>query len=232
MIRKYKDACLAMTAMFAFGAIVAQGASANPLTVDSSLNAVYITGTNHVAGATHTLTVEPGVQAHCKHATYKGSAAVVNGQVNHITLAPEYTECTAFGFATADIKVNGCIYTLTTPTLIKPGEVTWDAATQIHMLCPVGKKLEITPTSFGASVCTVSIGEQTPGFGHLVARNAGSSVIGGMDLTDEATLGGMTYTSTNSACGKGGSTASVEGKTTAICYSNALHTLKTDCTFS
>src|SRR6186713_2691290 len=129
MIRRYKVFALATMAMFAFGAIAVQGASASPLTVNSSLSKVFITGTTDVAGATHTFTVEPGLSVHCKHSLNKGSASAIAGAINELTLAPEYTECTAFGFANADVKVNGCTYTLTTPTKLKTGEVTWDIAT-------------------------------------------------------------------------------------------------------
>ena len=99
---------------------------------------------------------------------------------------------------------------------------------QIHVICPVGKKIEITPTSFGVSVCTASVGEQTPTAGHLVARNEVTSET----ITDEATVEGVTYTSTNSACGKGGNTAKFTGNTTATCYSNEAHTIQVGCTFS
>ncbi len=242
MIRNYKGLGLALMAMLALGAIAAQGASANPLTVSG----IAAGGTVHITGTTdknakgessiHTLVVEPGLEVKCTHALYHGHAVVgVGGVVNHMTLGPEYTGCSAFGFATAHVKVNGCTYTLTTPTKIGIGEVTWDASatpekSQIHVICPVGKKIEITPTSFGVSVCTAFVGEQTPAAGHLVARNHGPE--NEMTITDEATVEGVTYTSTNNACGKGGSTAKFTGNTTATCYSNEAHTIKVNCTFS
>jgi len=228
MIRKYKAFGLAMMALVAFGAIAAQGASAIPLTVDNSLSKVFITGTTD-SPSVHTLTVEPGLAVECTHALYRGEAEVKSGAVNEISLTPEYTGCKAFGFATAHVKHNGCIFTLTTPVKIGEGEVTWNKD-QIHVVCSEGKRIEITPTSFGVSVCTAFVGSQTPSAGHLVARNEGTSTE--MTLTDEATVEGVTYTSTGPACGKGGNTAKFIGNTTATCFSNGLHTVKTNCTFS
>ena len=226
MIRSYKALGLAMMALFAFGAIAAQSASANPLTVGGGVAKVFVTGTTDKTSV-HTLTVEPGLAVECTHALYSGSAAVVSGAVNELTLTPEYTGCKAFGFATAHVKHNGCTYTLTTPTKLKTGEVTWGKE-QIHVVCPEGKKLEITPTSFGVSVCTASVGSQTPSAGHLVSRNGETE----FELTDEATVEGVTYTSTGSACGKGGNTAKFVGNTKATCYKNAEHTEKVSCKFS
>lgn len=229
MIRKYKALGLALMAVFAFGAFSAQGASATPLTVEpSNLAKVFITGTTDTVGGIHKLSLGGGLSVECTHALYKGSATVVSGAVNEITLTPEYTGCKAFGFATADVKHNGCTYTLTTPTKIVGG-VTWHPS-QIHVICPAGKKIEITPTSFGASVCTVSIGEQTPTAGHLVGHNAGTS--SAMDITDEATVEGIAFTSTGGACGASGNTASFSGNTTGTCYKNEAHTEPVNCTFS
>jgi len=226
MTHKYKALGLAMTAMFAFGAIAAQGAPASPLTVNSGLSKLFITGTNH-GFSTHTFTAEPGLHATCTHALYKSSATPTSGAINEITLTPEYTGCSAFGFATAHVKHNGCTYTLTTPTKLKAGEVTWGKE-QIHVVCPEGKKIEITPTSFGVSPCTGFIGSQTPTAGHLVARNLANE----FELTDEMTVEGITYTSTNSACGKNNNTAKFVGNTSATCYSNEGHITKTSCRFS
>ncbi len=223
MIRNYKAIGLALMAVFAFGALAAQGASANPLTVGGA-GTLFVTGTTDKESI-HTLTVEPGLKVECSHSLYSGSAAVVGGAVNHITLTPEYTGCKAFGFATADVKTNGCHFTLTTPTKIVGG-VQWHPA-QIHVLCTEGKKIEITPTSFGASVCTAFVDSQTPTAGHLISKNLAEN-----ELTDEATVEGVTYTSTGSACGKGGSTAKFVGNTITTCWANAAHTVKVSCKWS
>jgi hypothetical protein len=230
MIRNYKGFGLALMALLAFGAIVAQGASAVPLTVEGIAKGsqVFIQGTTDKEGEKHIFKSSGNVE--CSHAEYTAAPVVgEGGAVNEVTLAPEYKNCVAFGFAGTDIKVNGCTYTLTTPTLIVTGEVTWHPS-QIHVLCPAGKKIEVTPTSFGVSVCTQSIGEQTPTAGHIVARNAGTPTA--MDVTDEATVQGLSYTGTGSACGTAGVNAEYTGKTTVKCYSNAAHTVQVGCTFS
>ncbi len=231
MILKYKAFGLGLLAMFAFGAIASQSALANPLTVSGVVSGqkVFITGTTDKESSIHTLTVQAGLAVECTHALYRGSAVVVSGAVNEITLTPEYTGCKAFDFATAHVKHNGCTYTLTTPTKLKEGEVTWGKE-QTHVVCPEGKKIEITPTSFGISVCTGFVGSQTPATGHVVARNAGTGAE--MTLTDEVTVEGIAYTSTNPACGQNTNNAKFTGNTSLACYSNEAHTIKASCTFS
>jgi len=226
MIRKHKALGLALMALFAFGAI-AQSAAASPLTV--ATGEVHITaaqeGTNHVfeAGSSGTVT--------CTTSTSDSTATSVSGQVNEITVTPTYTGCTAFG-STADIKVNGCTYTLTTPASLGAGVVTWSGSTQLHVLCPVGKSIEITPTFLGASVCTQFIGAQTPTEGHVVGRNVVGSAP--MDITLENTLAKIHYTGSGGLCQNSETHTDgiLNGNTTAKCYKNAAHTEQIDCTFS
>jgi len=231
MIRNYKALGLAVMAMFAFSAMMAQGAAANPLTVPDGIAKVFITGTNH-PNESHEFVVPGSPAVKCTHSLYSGSATVTAGQVNEITLTPTYTGCSAFGFATADVNTNNCHFTLTTPTKLKTGEVTWDTAAgkeHIHVIC-TGKPIEITPTSFGVSVCTQFVNTQTPTSGHLVARNAGTTE--DMTLTDEVTVKGIHYTGTGGPCGTSGTNAEYSGKTIARCYANETHTIRNQCTFS
>ena len=218
-------------AMFVFGAIAAQGASAVPLTITTTPvpATVFITG---VQESEHVFT-NAGGTVKCTASTWSASATPVSGAISELTLAPTYTGCTAFGFATAHVKVNGCTYTLTTPTAVKAGEVKWTAPSQIHVLCPAGKSIEVTPTAFGASVCTQFINEQTPTSGDIVARNAGGAG-NTMDITDEVTVKGVHYTGTGGACGNAEthSDAEYSGKTTAKCFSDAAHTVQIGCTLS
>ena len=223
MIRKYKALSLALVAMFAFGAI-AQSASAVPLTAPE--------GTIHLTGeqeGKHKFTTPNGV-VECTTASFDGTSTPVAGQINEQTSAPTYTGCSAFGFATAHVKTNGCTYTFTTPTSIGVGVVTW-GPTQFHIVCPVGKSIEITPTTFGVSVCTQFVGEQTPTKGHVVGRNVANSIP--MDITLETTFEEIHYTGTGGICGDGTThtNATYIGNTTVKCYSNAAHTVQVDCTF-
>ncbi len=230
MIRNYKGFALALLAIFAFSAFAAQSALAHPLTITTTPvpEKVFITG---IQETEHVFTNEGGT-VRCTTSTWSASATPVSGAISELTLAPTYTGCSAFGFATAHVKVNGCTYTLTTPTTTGvAGEVTWHPS-QIHVLCPAGKSIEITPTAFGASICTQFIGEQTPTSGHIIARNAGTAVA--MDITDEVTVKGIHYTGSGGICGNGEthSDAEYSGNTTAKCYSDAGHTKQVGCTFS
>jgi len=226
MIRKHKALGLALLALFAFGAI-AQSAAASPLTV--ATGEVHITAAQEGTG--HVFTAGSSGEVKCTTSTSDSTAIPVSGQVNEITVAPTYTNCTAFG-STADIKVNGCTYTLTTPTSIGVGVVTWSGSTQLHVLCPVGKSIEITPTFLGASVCTQFVGAQTPTEGHVVGRNVAESVP--MDITLENTLGGIHYTGSGGICQNSEThiNGTLTGNTTAKCYPNTSHTEQIDCTFS
>jgi len=231
MIRKHKALGLALMALFAFGAI-AQSAAADPLTVASG--EVHITAAQEGTG--HVFTAGSSGEVKCTTSSSDTTATSVSGQVNEITVAPTYTGCTAFG-STADIKVNGCTYTLTTPTNLGGGVVTWHANLpenkgQIHVLCPEGKSIEITPTFLGASVCTQFVGAQTPTGGHIVGRNVAGSIP--MDITLEVTLTGIHYTGSGGICqnGETHTDGTLTGNTTAKCYKNIAHTEQIDCTFS
>ena len=229
MIRNYKGLGLALMAMFVFGAIAAQGASAVPLTVETEAPTVFVTGDQD--GGSHAFTTPEGSVV-CSNTTFSGSGPQASGQVNHLTVTPDYTSCKAFSIATAHVNHNGCNYTFTTPsTDIGVGLVTWHP-NDLHIVCPTGKSIQITPTAFGVSVCTQSVGPQTVTGGHVIGRNvAGSSP---MDITLEIKLSGIHYTGTGGACGNGEthSDATYTGNSTVKCYSNSTHTTQIGCTFS
>lgn len=230
MIRNYKAFGLALVAMLALGAFVAQAASAKPLTVEgvATGTTIHITADQETA---HKFTT-PNGSVSCTTASFDATKATETaaGAISELTVAPTYTGCTAFGFASAHVAVNGCTYTLTTPTSIGVGVVTWHPS-QIHIDCPT-KPIEITPTSFGVSVCTQSVGAQTPTSGHIVGRNVEKS--NPMDVTLEVTLSGLHYTGSGSVCGNSEthSDATYSGNSTGKCYKNAAHTEQVGCTFS
>ena len=232
MIRNYKAFGLALMAMLALGAFVAQGASAKQLTVPSGLTTVYVTGEKDLENQ-HVFST-PNGSVKCTTTHFHGSGPAASGSVNEITVEPTYTGCTAFGFATAHVKVNGCTYTFTTPTSIGVGQVTWSGSSQFHILCPAGKQIEITPTAFGVSNCTQFVPEQTPTSGHIIGKNAGGSGAGEMDVTLETTLSGIHYTGTGGLCGNGEthSDATYTGNVTVTCFSDPARTVRVDCTFS
>jgi len=223
-MRNFKAVGFALLALAAFGAVVAQVASAVPLTVSSVPSKVFITGTSEGV-----FKINVGNAVECKQAIARASVFPVSGAISEITLNPEFKECTLSGFAAGDIKAAGCAYTLTTPTGIKAGEVTIHSS-QFHVLCPAGGKMEFTPTGFGVSLCTQYIREQTPTEGHIVARNVpGSSP---MTVTFEITIKGTHWTGTGGTCGTSGTTGELVASTTGKCFSDELHTVQIDCTFS
>src|SRR3982750_2013873 len=233
MIRNYKAFGLALVAMLALGAFAAQGASAVPLTCENVASGSTCFGTGDQHGGTHVFK-SAGGSVSCTEATFTSSSVVgAGGAINEQTVTPSYptttaaggTNCTAFGFAGAHVKMNECTYTFTTPKgLAATGEVTYRTGAEefpLHLTCPVGKAIEITPTAFGVSVCTQTVAAQTPTGGHVVGRNAGT--VAEMDITLEITLTGVHYTGTGSSCGNAEthSDATLTGNSTVKCYSNA-----------
>jgi len=224
---------LAITAIIALGALVVEPAAAVPLTVEGGAS-----GTTFYTGdqdnSSHEF-VTPAGTVKCTTAVFTGSST--GASVNELTLAPSYSGCTAFGFAGTDVKVNGCTYTFTTPKKSTLTTVTWSNVNEngiqreeLHIICPAGKKIEITPTSFGASVCTQFIGPQTPGWGHVTGRNAGTSLA--MDITLEFTLESIVYTGSGGACGTSGVAAKYTGKSTISAYSSETHFTQRGLTIS
>jgi len=245
MIRNFKAFGLALVAVLALGAIAAQGASAVPLTVEGIASGGTVFPLGDQDGKTHTFTSSAG-NVVCTEASFPAKGSVgAGGAVNEITVTPSYpteklgggNNCVAFGFANAHVKTNGCTYTFTTPTVVSPGVVTWHGS-QVHLECPAGKVIEITPTSFGASVCTETIEPQTPTSGHVVGRNVAGSVP--MDITLEITLTGIHYIGHGAPCDPkpGGvetttqTNGTLTGNSTIKCYSNEAHTTQVGCTFS
>lgn len=229
MIRRYKALSVAIMAMAAFSAFMAHVASATPLTSETATT--FLTGDGDTT-PTHFKT-ETGQTVTCNTTSYLAKATG-GTSINELTVAPTYSVCTAFGFATAHVKVNGCTFTFTTPsTRIKAGEVTWHPA-DVHLVCPAEKRIEITPTSFGVSVCTQFIAPQTPTGGHVVGTNVGSAGTG-MDVTLDIKLAKIHYTGTGEPCGKAGTTfedATLEGNSTVKCFSDEAHKVQVGCTFS
>jgi len=209
----------------ALGGLTAEGASATPITVEGVATA-YLTGDQE---SQHSFATAEGF-AKCTTASFSAKSTEA-AHINELTVVPSYQGCSAYGFATADIKTNGCTYTFTTPTSVGAGLVTWSGSSW-HIVCPAGKSIEITPTSFGVSVCTQFWGAQTPEGGHVRGKNvAGSNP---MDLTLEFGLQQLHYTGTGSVCTGPTNelTGTYNGNSTFRCYSNEAHTIPVHCTIS
>jgi len=227
MFRNKKILGFTLMAMMGFSAIAAQGTIAKPLTVPAGLTKVYVTGEKE----SETIFSTPNGTIKCSTDHFHGSGSAASGSVNELTVETTYSVCTAFGFATAHVKMNGCVDTFTTPTSISPGVVTWGPS-QYHIVCPAEKRIEITPTTFGVSACTQFIASQTPTSGHMVGRNG--TTVSPMDVTLEDTFEGIHYTGTGGVCGN--SETHSDGKSTVnitmTCFADQPKTAPVDCTFS
>ena len=233
-----KASGLALVTAVVVSACFAQGASAVPITVEgiSSGGTVFTAGDQ--GGGTHVIK-SAGGSVSCTEASFLGSGAVgTGGAVNELTVAPNYptekagggNNCTAFGFAGAHIKTNECTYTFTTPTSVKAGEARYEPSA-FHIVCPTGKSIEITPTAFGASVCTQTINAQTPTFGHIYLRAILLGATWGIFF--EFTIQ-IHYTGTGSSCGNSEthSDMTYTGNSQVKCYSNSSRTSQVSCKVS
>ncbi len=224
MIRRSKTIVLPMVAMLALGALVAQAASASPLTVTNGASGTtFYTGDQD--GGIHVFTSSAEVK--CKGAVF--TAKSTGASVNDLTVTPTYTDCSAFGFATAHVNVNGCTFTFTTPSDSGFNQVTWSGS-QLHIICGA-KEIEITPMVFGMPVCTQFIGAQTANSGNVIGTSTGGTGES-MDITLDINLTGISYTGTGGACGTSGNSASYVGNSTVRAYSNSGHTNQRGITFS
>ncbi len=217
MIRKFKALTVALVAVCAVTGVVTQTAAATE-TYTSGAEAektTFITGektSNHVFST-------PNGSVSCSSITFKGEAVQTGPSAHEITINPTYSECTAFGFAKAHVTNNNCHYLFTTPTTISATEWTIHPP---HIVSTSGSSCNftITPTSFGVSVCTQTVPNQTPTSGHIIATN------GVNDVNLVTTVEGIHYTGTGGVCGNGEthSDATYTGNVTVKGYSNAAHT--------
>ncbi len=229
MKRKLKALGIALMAAFAFSAIAAGTAAAGE-TYTSEVGAgvqtfVTMEKTSNLVFAT------PSGEFTCTTVGLPGEAKPAGPAAHEITINPSYSGCTAFGF-TSHLTNNGCHYVLTTPTDLGGGKWTIHPWHLVASTKSVEQCFTITPTFFGASVCTQSVPPQTPTGGHIIATNTGTA--GAMDVRLEITFSGTHYTGTGGVCGDGTThtDATLTGSLTVKCYSNVTHTTQVGCTIS
>ncbi len=135
------------------------------------------------ATATEEFVVNAGT-AKCTESVYKGT---MKGKiVSEVTLAPEYGGCTAFGFSSAEVKVNGCTY------VFKSGEeISMKREGKLDIACPEGKAIEIVAKKLGLTKCVVTIGAQT-GRTAVTYTNEGSGST--RDVKFDLGITGLKYT--------------------------------------
>jgi hypothetical protein len=105
-----------------------------------------------------------------------------------IEVHPSFSGCVAFGFATVHVTTTGCNFLFGTPVKNQAN---------MAISCTGTNKITVTPTFFGASVCSVEFGTQQPAGSVDLANNAGKT-----DFLITATLSKIAHTS-----GCGGSNA-------------------------
>jgi opacity protein-like surface antigen len=129
-----------------------------------------------------------GGTVECEEAKYTGTQA--NATATTITVAPTYSNCSALsGFASATIDMNGCEFKFNEPSAKLEGTT--------DIVCPAGKEITVTASSFGTSKCIIHIPPQT-GLGTIEYTNEGTGptreviIFGfliGIDYTETAGTG-------------------------------------------
>jgi hypothetical protein len=172
---------LLATALLALAAIVASPASAVP---------EFHSETAHTIGKGEQVTqivftVNAG-SIKCNKVSGEGTMAAATITESKTTVA--YSECSAFGFLSATIEMNGCEYVIT-------------ADIEVHMVCPAGKTMVIkastckvlVPAQSATSVTYENVGSGSTR--EIVAKEEGE----GIHYTEEAGFGcpGKTGTYTN-----------------------------------
>lgn len=201
MTRNLKALGLALVAAFALSAVVASGASAATsftsgsdstiLTSKAIGNQVFSTGESTVSCeevTTDNTTTGTSATEITAEPTYSGNCKITIGSL---------------GTLNATIDMNGCHYLFT-------------IGTEVHILCPEGKQIEVTATILGTPRKCLDIHAQTPTSPVVHYINATNAATGKMDVEVESTVEGITYEKTGS-CAFGtieGNDANYKGKVT------------------
>jgi hypothetical protein len=147
MIRNLKTLGLVVVAVLVMSAMVASAASAAN-EFHSTGAPTTITGSQVSTNVFHI----PGAGTwECTTATFHGTQTGTT--ITEWTIHPVWSGCKLFGFSTTDMSTTGCDYTITQPSSLK--SVT-------HIACSGTNLIKATPTVFGGSVCTLTLGSQSP----------------------------------------------------------------------
>lgn len=164
----------ALIAVLALCAAAASTASAEGIYTATEYPA---TGTGVSEVGNDTFTTEAG-NVECK-AHYE---ATLTAASSDLTVIPTYTNCKAFGFASATVNMGSCDYTFTTPKTVTAPHI-WTA--QVHVKCTDKTK----PITITAGACETTVGEQTPE-GHVIITTTTTKPT---DLDVLASFKGITY---------------------------------------
>ncbi len=149
MIRNLKTLGSAFVAVLAMSATITSVAAA--FEFHSASAPTTLTGSQ----ATKNVFTIPGAgSVECEEVNLHGSQAFSTS--SEMVLHPTFGKCKAFGFATTHVNSTGCDYRMLWPT-------EWGSVgphVPVSFSCSLVEPLRITPTVFGSSVCTVTIGNQ------------------------------------------------------------------------
>jgi hypothetical protein len=207
MNRRMKTLGVIFIAIFALAAVAASAASAAKVETVGS-GEVKLDG-EQIEGK-HVFTVE-GNKVECTTALFSGSTS--NGATK-VTVHPEYSGCSAFGFIEATVNTAGCNYELTAANESPTGSMKF--AGTLVLNCGTGH------VSIIAGTCEAQVGNQTVGSG-LTFENTTVSPMD-VDLTVSSPVA-ANKTKDGFACpfsGTGTTTATYTGHTTIKATQPAL----------
>jgi hypothetical protein len=178
---KLTKIAIALVAVLAMSAVVASGASANPLQSNAK-NVILIAEDN----GSHTFTVD-GQKVVCNKAVFEsGELAIPANTISPVNAV--YNTCTAFGFAGATVNMGNCHYDFTTPNHINANEHT----SEVMIVCTgnTGNTINVNSSVFG-SECSVSIGQNATNehLAHVVIDNTTNNAPKDLTLTIKVTSG-------------------------------------------
>ena len=168
---------MALAAVLALSAFAASAAMAEGT---YTANTYPATGTATSALGNDTFTTEAG-NVECK-SEYSSTLTEAS---NHLTVKPKYTECKAFGFASATVNMGSCDYTFTTPVTEKLTVSEHDWTAKVKVVCTKATE----PITISAGACETTIGEQEPE-GHVIIT---TTTTGPKHLDFQSTFTNVTY---------------------------------------
>jgi hypothetical protein len=250
MIHNLKALGLAIFAVLALGAVGASLALAEEEvetvhkfkagSVPTHLTVTQAGGTNNIHGeplnGSQDFQFKTNDKKTLKCATFTAQGTVEAAEVEEVTVTPEYSNCSAWEtnaenktvkVAEIFVNFNGCDYRFTNKTTPTTTGTPGYHAT-VHIICPVGKKIETTVTAF--KLPCINIGEQT--FHGIKYFN--SEVEGRKDVSLHITAHGI-VSETKAACGTNGeidTTGTYTGVATVKGYSDPEHKKQTNISVS
>jgi hypothetical protein len=173
MIRNLKTLGVALCAVLALSVVVASAASAANFTASSYST----TGTGESKLGNDTFTTEAGT-VECK-SHFQGTLAASS---TTLTVNAKYTECKAFGFASATVTMGTCDYKFKEASAVVSDKSTAKA----DVVCTGAEIIKIS-----ASTCKATVGAQSPGGTVSITNNTAAG-----DVSVQANFTGINYTVT------------------------------------